>query len=86
MAVEPGVCAACGVGFETGSKYKRCDYCGLSPFQTGEHVHQLGIRVDGLAKCVGAKVLGCTYEDYDSQWGAGIFNDWPMGHHKPYGA
>jgi hypothetical protein len=26
-----------------------------------------------------------TEYEYDSQWGAGLFNDWPKGHHKRYG-
>jgi hypothetical protein len=42
--------------------------------------------VDGLRRCVGHKYLACDYEVYDSQWGAGMFTDWPRGHHKPYGA
>lgn len=48
-----------------------------------DHEHQLGIKVDGLQRC---RIEGCGYSEYDSQWGAGIFNDWPRGHHKPYGS
>jgi hypothetical protein len=53
-----------------------------------DHEH-VTINVDGLTYCVvrdqhGDKV--CGFESYDSQWGAGMFTDWPRGHHKPYGA
>lgn len=54
-----------------------------------EHEHRLGIQVDGLKRCVIRNSYNhyvCGYEEYDSQWGAGLFNDWPVGHHKPYGA
>ena len=82
-----GVCTTCGHG-RRGDPWgnpNRCSYCG-DDYPVGEHRHQFGMRVDGLARCVGRKYLGCDAEDYDSQWGAGIFNDWPRGSHKPYGA
>jgi hypothetical protein len=57
----------------------------------GEHLEQIshsyGIRINGLAtctfRCAGVR---CDATQYDSQWGAGLFNDWPRGHHKGYGA
>ena len=81
-------CLSCGMGTLVGDTYRRCSYCGAGPasFEGTEHVHKLSVRVNGLAECVGRKLLGCTYSDYDSGWGAGLFNDWPRGTHKPYGA
>lgn len=49
----------------------------------GPVVHEWGMRVNGSAKC---RYVGCEATDYDSQWGAGLFSDWPRGHHKPYGS
>jgi hypothetical protein len=80
-------CTSCGNGHR-GDPFGNpvnCSYCG-DDFTEGAHSHRLGGKIDGLSKCVGHRYLGCTYEEYDSQWGAGIFNDWPRGHHKPYGA
>lgn len=41
------------------------------------------LRVNGARHCYDHPD---TEYEYDSQWGAGLFNDWPRGHHKPYGA
>lgn len=81
-----GVCTTCGHGTR-GSKYNplTCDYCG-DVFPADEHQHAFGMKVDGLQRCKGWRYLGCSAEVYDSQWGAGMFNDWPLGHSKPYGA
>jgi hypothetical protein len=83
-------CNACGIGTR-GDPWglDNCSYCGAKgpeAFTGSAHVHKLGMRVNGSAECVGHRHLGCTYSEYDSQWGAGIFNDWPRGHHKPYGS
>ena len=77
-------CTTCGHGTR-GNTWSpdRCSYCD-DDFPSGEHRHKLGMKVNGLAKCSGHRYLGCTYEEYDSQWGAGIFSDWPSGHHKSY--
>jgi hypothetical protein len=81
-------CLSCGNG-TLGDPWglPRCSYCGAgkASFEGTEHVHKYGVRVNGSAACVGHRYLGCTASDYDSQWGAGIFNDWPRGSHKPYG-
>ena len=81
-------CLSCGNGTQ-GNRWGQplCTYCGAgeASFQGTAHVHHFGMRVNGSAQCVGHRYLGCTESDYDSQWGAGIFNDWPRGHHKPYG-
>lgn len=45
------------------------------------HEHRWSMRVNGLRHC-----YDCPESEYDAQWGAGIFNDWPVGHSKPYGA
>ena len=42
--------------------------------------HRWAMRGNGSRHC-----YDCPATDYDSQWGAGIFSDWPIGHHKPYG-
>ena len=87
--LAPGTCTTCGNGNRTdGPAWKKpeeCGYCG-TVFTDGEHTHNFGLKVDGLQTCSGREYLGCTESKYDSQWGAGIFNDWPRGHHKPYGA
>lgn len=82
------LCLTCGHGTLTGKTYRRCSYCGADEksFVGTEHVHKFGMRVNGLAKCSGWRYLGCEETQYDSQWGAGLFNDWAPGHHKPYGA
>jgi hypothetical protein len=57
--------------------------CQLGINHEGHHDHgghRWSMRVNGARRC-----YACGVEDYDSQWGAGIFNDWPRGHHKPYG-
>jgi hypothetical protein len=85
--LAPGTCTTCGNG-QRGDPWGnplRCSYCG-SEFADGAHVHEYGMRVNGLAKCKGHRYLGCRASEYDSQWGGGIFSDWPRGHHKPYGA
>lgn len=86
----PEVCTTCGNGtlryrFEK-SEELTCSYCEDIDQPAEEHRHKLGAKISGLQKCVGHRYLGCDYEKYDSQWGAGMFNDWPTGHHKPYGA
>lgn len=88
LSEQASLCTTCGYGRRGSSPImgpNSCGYCG-DDFPEGEHRHKLGSRIDGLAKCKGAKHLGCTFENYDSQWGAGIFNDWEAGHHKAYGA
>ena len=45
-----------------------------------DHDHST-VTVNGLTYCTDKE---CSYEKYDSQWGAGMFTDWPAGHHKPY--
>ncbi len=79
-------CTTCGNGTRPGTwNPNQCSYC-ADDFPAGEHRHKLGIKVDGLQRCVGHRYLGCEYEEYDSQWGAGLFTDWPRGHHKAYGS
>jgi hypothetical protein len=82
------VCLSCGKGTKVGTWYVRCSYCGAgeASFTGTEHVHNFGLRCNGMARCSGRDIYGCDATDYDSQWGAGIFSDWPVGHHKPYGA
>lgn len=58
--------------------------CQMDKDHTGHHDHgghRWSMRVNGSRHC-----YDCGEYDYDSQWGAGIFTDWPVGHHKPYGA
>ena len=58
--------------------------CSLDFGHTGHHSHgghKWSMRVNGSRYC-----YACDATDYDSQWGAGIFNDWPHGTTKPYGA
>lgn len=57
--------------------------CQLDAGHSGHHDHgghYWSMRVNGLRHC-----YACPATDYDSTWGAGIFNDWPRGHHKGYG-
>jgi hypothetical protein len=87
---EKKVCLSCGHGTQ-GDPWgnpTRCSYCGAgeASFTGTEHVHKFGLRCNGSAQCVGHRYLDCPVTDYDSQWGAGIFNDWPRGTSKPYGA
>lgn len=42
--------------------------------------HNWSMRVNGLRTC-----RDCGATDYDAQWGAGMFNDWPRGTTKVYG-
>lgn len=58
--------------------------CTLPWQHTGHHSngeHRWSIRINGARHC-----YDCGVEDYDSQWGAGLFTDWPRGTSKPYGA
>jgi hypothetical protein len=58
--------------------------CQLDINHEGHHDHgghRWSMRVNGLRHC-----YDCDVTDYDSQWGAGIFSDWPRGHHKPFDA
>ena len=43
--------------------------------------HRWSLRVNGSRSC-----RDCNVTEYDSQWGAGLFNDWPRGTSKPYGS
>lgn len=58
--------------------------CDFDANHTGHHSngeHRWSLRVNGARSC-----RDCGESDYDSQWGAGLFSDWPRGHSKPYGA
>ena len=89
MAKGAKLCTSCGKGtFGDRWGLPNCSYCGAgaASFAGTDHIHKFGIRVNGMANCVGRDAFGCDASDYDSKWGAGMFNDWPRGHSKPYGA